>query len=308
MNNRIENNLLIASDKRDNGRPSILLLDTAGAAGLNTIRRQRLVAGEGAEVGVTGERPFKQRLVPTEEELINRLPVGMYMPRVPVDQRLTQDAQPARIEFLADQLVTGQPIVLDTTVPGRSVKRATWLFGDGRKTESPHPNTIHRFAKPGTYRVSVKLVSESGRVVTLHRKLTVKPPPSDVPGPDAQLFARLKAMPVVFEDDFDSLKHWHVEQVDGSARIVDGRLVMSDRGGTTAWLKQPIQAPALIEFTATPLDDGNKNDAVSDLNMFWMAQNPGQANRSPFAAKPRSGAFKEYNLSLIHISEPTRPY
>ncbi|HET9473034.1 MAG TPA: DUF6250 domain-containing protein, partial [Steroidobacteraceae bacterium] len=48
-----------------------------------------------------------------------------------------------------------------------------------------------------------------------------------------------------------------------------------------------------IEFEATAVSAGGPNDTVSDLNVFWMANN--RDGSEPVYARPRSGAFAEYH-------------
>jgi hypothetical protein len=67
--------------------------------------------------------------------------------------------------------------------------------------------------------------------------------------------------------------------------------------GVTLWFKPKLMGPVSIEFTATAIAAGGPNDAVSDLNVFWMASN--RDGSAPFPLQ-RSGAFAEYNSLLTY--------
>jgi hypothetical protein len=104
-----------------------------------------------------------------------------------------------------------------------------------------------------------------------------------------------EANAVLFRDDFDDgLSRWTAESENGGAvEVRDGKLVIDVPAGCTVWFKHVIDGPVMIEYDATLISAGGKNDRVSDLNCFWMARDA----RSPddvFATK-RSGKFAEYN-------------
>jgi hypothetical protein len=63
--------------------------------------------------------------------------------------------------------------------------------------------------------------------------------------------------------------------------------------GVTLWFKPRIEGRIRIEFEATAVSEGGPNDKVSDLNVFWMANNAD--GKQPVYANARSGAFAEYN-------------
>ena len=64
--------------------------------------------------------------------------------------------------------------------------------------------------------------------------------------------------------------------------------------GASAWFRPELTSPVEIRFTATAVSAGGAHDRVSDLNCFWMADDP----RSPgdLIARPRSGAFADYDM------------
>ncbi len=72
--------------------------------------------------------------------------------------------------------------------------------------------------------------------------------------------------------------------------------------GATVWLKQELDGPYEIEYTATPISRGGPNDLVTDLNSFWNARDV----RSPadIFATTRNGAFAEYDhLKTYYVGQ-----
>jgi hypothetical protein len=79
----------------------------------------------------------------------------------------------------------------------------------------------------------------------------------------------------------------------GTVTASRGLLEVDVPAGATVWFKKRLEAPYVIEHTATPISEGGVNDRVSDLNNFWNATDV----RSPgdIFATPRSGALAEYD-------------
>jgi len=104
---------------------------------------------------------------------------------------------------------------------------------------------------------------------------------------------------LLFEDEFRSLENWHIEaERPGHIRAANGILDIDVPAGVTLWFKPRLDGPIAIEFEATAVVEGGPNDQVSDLNVFWMANNvDGQA---PVFAHARSGKFEEYNTLLTY--------
>ena len=100
----------------------------------------------------------------------------------------------------------------------------------------------------------------------------------------------------LYADDFrHGLGQWLVEleQGQGTVRAADGAMTFDVPKGATAWFRPELNSPVEIRFTAEAVSGGGAHDRVSDLNCFWMADDP----RSPGAllARPRSGAFADYD-------------
>ena len=104
----------------------------------------------------------------------------------------------------------------------------------------------------------------------------------------------------LFADDFShGLKQWSVEQLPGGTVIAqDGILTIEDVGGATVWFRSRLTAPVEISYEVTVVMQGGPHDRLSDLNCFWMAQDPTQ----PAGALPagRSGKFSEYDNLLTY--------
>jgi hypothetical protein len=100
---------------------------------------------------------------------------------------------------------------------------------------------------------------------------------------------------VLHQDDFrDGLSQWHIElERPGRITAQMGVLEIDVPGGATLWFKQPLQSPVAIEFEATAVKARGRNDRVSDLNCFWMANDGGAT--APVFSRRRNGRFDEYD-------------
>lgn len=87
---------------------------------------------------------------------------------------------------------------------------------------------------------------------------------------------------------------WRVE-AEQPARVRFGDVIDVDTpAGLSLWFKRELVGPVSIEFDALAVSESGANDAVSDLNAFWMATDPTVEDGSVFA-KGRSGAFAGYD-------------
>ena len=105
---------------------------------------------------------------------------------------------------------------------------------------------------------------------------------------------------LLFHDDFDSgLSQWHIEaEQPGHITAANGVLDIDVPAGATLWFKPRLDGRLTIEFEATAVAEGGPNDQVSDLNVFWMANNTD--GQQPVFARARNGAFAEYNDLLTY--------
>jgi hypothetical protein len=73
--------------------------------------------------------------------------------------------------------------------------------------------------------------------------------------------------------------------------ITARRIEIDTPKGMTLWFRQQLSGPIRIEFDASMIAQGGPNDAVSDLNAFWMAREADGS--SPIGL--RSGRFEDYD-------------
>jgi hypothetical protein len=94
---------------------------------------------------------------------------------------------------------------------------------------------------------------------------------------------------------------WKIEQMPGGTSSVrDGTLEILDAAGCTAWWSERLTAPVEISYEVTVVDHGGPQDRLSDLNCFWMAQDP-RSTAAPFApGQIRSGKFSDYDSLLTY--------
>jgi len=104
---------------------------------------------------------------------------------------------------------------------------------------------------------------------------------------------------LLYRDDFADLANWHIEaEKPGRITAANGVLDIDVPAGVTLWFEHYLEGRLIIEFEATAVDEGGQNDKVSDLNVFWMANNVD--GRQPVFAHERSGAFAGYNDLLTY--------
>ncbi|TDE12818.1 DUF6250 domain-containing protein [Dyadobacter psychrotolerans] len=108
---------------------------------------------------------------------------------------------------------------------------------------------------------------------------------------------------VLYKDDFEkslNTKTWKVEMVPGPTASVstkNGKLIIDSPGGVSVWLNQKLSGNISIEYDWKVIADGGKNDRLSDLNQFWMAVDPKNANLFT-----RNGVFEAYDsLRLYYV-------
>ncbi len=122
-------------------------------------------------------------------------------------------------------------------------------------------------------------------------------------GRQTQQPLQFKKKTLLFSDDFSKgldTTVWKSEiapQPISSVYVKNGELVLDTKAGVTIWLNKPFQGNILIEYKRTVLLEGGTNDRVSDLNQFWMASDPRNANLFT-----RTGSFEAYDsLQLYYV-------
>lgn len=100
-----------------------------------------------------------------------------------------------------------------------------------------------------------------------------------------------------YSDDFrHGLGQWVVEAQDAArVRAESGVLDIDSLEGITLWFRQELTAPVTIDYEVLAVSEGGPNDAVSDVNAFWMATDPAVPGGSVLARR-RGGAFADYDL------------
>lgn len=114
----------------------------------------------------------------------------------------------------------------------------------------------------------------------------------DMPSPDS----RFSVGPLLFQEDFldPALPNWATElESAGTVTAAGGCLTVDVSEGCTVWFRQTLDGPLLIEYEAVVIGRGGPNDRVSDLNCFWMAQDPDRPGR--LLESPQSGRFADYD-------------
>ncbi|WP_434035603.1 DUF6250 domain-containing protein [Formosa sp. 4Alg 33] len=109
---------------------------------------------------------------------------------------------------------------------------------------------------------------------------------------------------LIYEDNFDSgLEDWKVEQVaGGTVENNASKLEIDDVGGCTVWLDKKFEGPIMIEYDVLIFQDGGPNDRVSDLNCFWMANDPEHPSDLFANSEARGGKFSNYDsLKLYYM-------
>ena len=110
---------------------------------------------------------------------------------------------------------------------------------------------------------------------------------------------------LIFSDDFAApldTSVWIAEiepKRDAVSRVYtrDSALVLDTRGGVTVWLNRLLKGDLRIEFDRKILVDTGRNDRLSDMNVFWMATDPANANLFT-----RHGRFESYDdLQLYYV-------
>jgi rhamnogalacturonan endolyase len=106
---------------------------------------------------------------------------------------------------------------------------------------------------------------------------------------------------VVHADDFGGkLDRWVPEyraRPGSSIGAVGGQLAIDVAGGATLWFKPKLSGNVLISYDRTVVVAGGPNDRLSDLNQFWMASDPRNANLFT-----RDGTFEQYDALKMYYA------
>jgi hypothetical protein len=109
---------------------------------------------------------------------------------------------------------------------------------------------------------------------------------------------------VIYQDSFEGdLSNWVVEQMPGgTVRVNNGKLEIDDAKGCTVWFREKLDGPVMIEYEAVIIKKEGSRDRGSDLNCFWMAQDPQSYDDLLAGSQQRGGRFTNYNsLRLYYV-------
>jgi hypothetical protein len=146
--------------------------------------------------------------------------------------------------------------------------------------------------------VSTNDAAQSGLTMIESLALLGDAMPATLPMAPCTRWGRRGAL--MYQDDFDGpLTGYVSEYASKPGNVIasqNGRLLIDVDSGATVWLDKRLSGNVLISYTRRVMMDGAKNDRLSDLNHFWMADDPG--NTTLFT---RSGKLEEYdNLNLYY--------
>lgn len=107
----------------------------------------------------------------------------------------------------------------------------------------------------------------------------------------------------IFTEDFHGIlnaKKWiaEIEPLPNSRVFTqDNKLVLDTKGGVTVWYNQGLTGNYEILFKRKVVVANGKNDRLSDLNVFWLAQSPDNSNLFT-----RTGKFEDYDsLNMYYV-------
>lgn len=103
---------------------------------------------------------------------------------------------------------------------------------------------------------------------------------------------------LLYQDQFNGLNDWIIEKPsthDSVGVSKNSSLIINVKGGTTVWFNKKIKGNVYIEYKRKVIMANGTNDRLSDLNTFWMANDPKQKNLFT-----RTGIFKEYDSLLLY--------
>lgn len=101
---------------------------------------------------------------------------------------------------------------------------------------------------------------------------------------------------VVFDDVLNNPESWVIEQQPGGkVEIGNGKMEITDAKGSTVWFKEKLSGNIKIRFDVTVIGNNGPYDRVSDMNCFWMANDPDYPDAFFKETKRRAGLFPNYH-------------
>ncbi|MDL2355759.1 MAG: DUF6250 domain-containing protein [Pseudomonadota bacterium] len=106
---------------------------------------------------------------------------------------------------------------------------------------------------------------------------------------------------LLYADDFGgSLDQWVPEYRAAPGSTISaggGALTIDVADDATVWLRDKLRGDVLISYRRTVVMDGGVNDRLSDLNQFWMASDPHNADLFT-----RDGTFSQYDALRMYYA------
>ncbi|MFD1616303.1 DUF6250 domain-containing protein [Gelatiniphilus marinus] len=108
---------------------------------------------------------------------------------------------------------------------------------------------------------------------------------------------------IIYRNALASSDNWVVEQQSNGQTIFKNKSIeVIDAKGCTIWFKNKLVAPVKITYNITIIDNGGEYDRVSDMNCFWMANDPKNPDHFFKDSKKRAGHFPNYHhLKLYYV-------
>lgn len=95
---------------------------------------------------------------------------------------------------------------------------------------------------------------------------------------------------------------WTIEAQENEIKFWNDTIEINARKGFTMWRNEEYSGNIEITYKACIVDEGGDNDRVSDLNCFWMSQDPMHTNDIFKRSSWRDGVFgRYYSLNMYYM-------
>ncbi|GAB6011470.1 DUF6250 domain-containing protein [Viscerimonas tarda] len=95
---------------------------------------------------------------------------------------------------------------------------------------------------------------------------------------------------------------WTVEAQENQIKFGNDTVEIAAKKGFTMWRNEKYAGDIEISYKACVLDEGLEGDRLSDLNCFWMAQDPAHPDDIFNRAGWRGGVFgRYYSLNMYYV-------
>ncbi|OYQ32876.1 Tat pathway signal sequence domain protein [Niveispirillum lacus] len=124
-------------------------------------------------------------------------------------------------------------------------------------------------------------------------------------GPASAAPSGLSLGELLHADHFwDGLGQWLLQaHRPGRVTAAGGVLDIDVPAGTSLWFRPRLSGPVAIRYEVLMVAEGGPNDRLSDMNAFWMANDPAAPDGDALA-RDRSGRFEDYDdLVLYYVGQ-----